>query len=74
MSEVNPSRTPASTAPVLHRPLDVQGHVQVTRSGSGSSINETYQDADGQHLWTLKRFPGAQVPDTSNNNNPEEVE
>ncbi len=55
---------------VLHRPLDIQGYAELVRSASGESTNETYQDNNGQHLWTIKRFPA----DHSNDNNPEEVE
>lgn len=70
MPDINPPRPESAGRQVLHRPLDIQGYAELARSASGESTNETYQDNDGQHLWTIKRFPA----DPSNDNNPEEVE
>lgn len=74
MSEIIPERTMAGGRGVLHRPLDVQGRAYVVRGASGMGINETYQDENGEHLWTFKRFPGGPPTEFSNVNNPEEVE
>ncbi|MDR6639935.1 hypothetical protein [Paenarthrobacter nitroguajacolicus] len=74
MSEFNRARPALSGPPVLHRSLDVQGHAELAPNASGVSTNETYQDASGQHLWSLKRFPGVPSTDESTDNNPEEVE
>ena len=73
MSDGDPIRPPTGVH-VLHRSLDVQGHAEPIRSASSMSINETYQDEEGQHLWTLKRFPGVPAANASNPNNPKEVE
>ncbi|WP_091327556.1 hypothetical protein [Arthrobacter sp. cf158] len=74
MSDVNPVRPAAGGGQVLHRPLDVQGHAEPVLKTTVVSINETYQDASGQHLWTLKRFPGVPSAEPSSDINPEEVE
>ncbi|MCR1163078.1 hypothetical protein NEK97_16565 [Paenarthrobacter sp. UW852] len=70
MPDINPVRPGPGGNQVLHRPLDVQGHAELVRNASGESTNETYQGMNGEHLWTIKRFPGA----SSDHNNPEEVE
>ncbi|MEV7662941.1 hypothetical protein [Paenarthrobacter sp. NPDC089316] len=72
MPESEPA--PRTVKHLLHRPLDVQEHAEAIRSASATIASETYQDADGQHLWTLKRFYGAPDTNASNPNNPEEVE
>ncbi|MDR6988064.1 hypothetical protein J2Y66_002562 [Paenarthrobacter nitroguajacolicus] len=68
------ARPVLSGRPVLHRSLDVQGSAELIPAELGATTNETYQDADGQHVWSLKRFSGGQPTDTSTDNNPEEVE
>jgi hypothetical protein len=73
LPEINPAAAGANARNVLHRPLDVDGHSEGVLNSTVVSTNETYQDANGQHLWTLKRFPGV-AKASSSDNNPEEVE
>ena len=80
MFEASRQGPPPGAGRVLHRSLDIQGHAELVQGGPepgtdspGVSINETYQDANGRHLWSLKRFPGV-APESSIDNNPEEVE
>ncbi len=80
MPEINRQGPPAGARRVLHRSLDIQGHAELVQGrpepgadSLGASTNETYQDENGQHLWSLKRFPGVS-PESSIDNNPEEVE
>ncbi|MFJ6456677.1 hypothetical protein [Paenarthrobacter sp. NPDC091669] len=74
MPELNRARPALSGPPVLHRSLDVQGSSELVPNASGATINETYQDASGQHIWSLKRFPGLPSNQESKDTNPDEVE
>ncbi|WP_159707163.1 hypothetical protein [Arthrobacter sp. 18067] len=74
MSEQSRTRPALSGPPLLHRSLDVQGSAELVLNAAGVDINETYQDANAQHMWTLKRFPGVQPTEEPSDKNPEEVE
>ncbi|MCD4851696.1 hypothetical protein LN996_12815 [Arthrobacter sp. AK01] len=74
MSELNRASPALSGPPILHRSLDVQGSSELVSSASGVSTNETYQDASGQHMWSIKRFPGVPSNQESKDTNPDEVE
>lgn len=80
MPEIDRQGLPAGGRHILHRSLDIQGHAELVQGcpepgadSLGESTNETYQDENGQHLWSLKCFPGVS-PESSIDNNPEEVE
>ncbi|MFF1830601.1 hypothetical protein [Paenarthrobacter sp. NPDC058040] len=59
---------------ILHRSLDVQGFLDASGNAAGVGMTETYQDNQGQHLWTIKRFHGVQAETEPTDTNPAEVE
>ncbi|BCW46796.1 hypothetical protein [Arthrobacter sp. StoSoilB5] len=72
MSDASRKVPPIDGRQVLHRSLDVLGHVAHTRNEIGIGSSETYQDQMGRPLWSLKRYPAE--PPAALTNNPDEVE